>query len=291
MPHEIVPFHVSLLGVLLGTLAWAVFVYRSDRFEREPLKTLFFVCLIGGLLSSVVTLIMELGVAALLGLGDINLLEISTGRAAKISIMSGVVEEFAKALFTVLLIRRRSAFNEPVDGVIYAMTVALGFSLFENIGYAFQGGLFGVIARSLTATPMHVSVAAIWGLGIARARFGGGDRWVRHMWHLYLAAAGIHAAYNFAIFSYPTLLTMILVNVPIVIVTLVIARRITKKLSKQGPFRPSAFCVSCDTMNAAQSSVCRHCGAILTAPAPQPDPVDAQAAAPEPAQEEPTPVS
>lgn len=256
------------LGLVIGTLAWAVFVYRSDRFEREPMKTLLFVGAVGGLLSAIVATTCEVVFGLVTGIefdlsgsGDV-------GNAAVLGVMAGVIEEFVKVFTTVMLIRRKPAFNEPVDGVIYAMTVALGFALFENAMYAIGGGLGTVVARSLTATPMHIGVAALWGAGIAKARFGGDDRWFKHIWPWFLAAASIHAVYNFAIFAFPTPLTMILVNVPCVVVLLVIARKITRRLSNQGPFRPDSYCVNCNRMNPENSSRCGYCGQSLARPTP-----------------------
>ena len=74
-------------------------------------------------------------------------------------------------MVAVFLLRRLREFNEPVDGLIYSMTVALGFAAFENIEYTVNGGLGVLVVRSFTAVPLHVGLASIWGTGIARAKF------------------------------------------------------------------------------------------------------------------------
>ena len=55
--------------------------------------------------------------------------------------------------------------------MIYAMTVALGFAALENIEYVIRFGAGVLVARALFSMPIHLACAAIWGYGLARARF------------------------------------------------------------------------------------------------------------------------
>ncbi len=51
--------------------------------------------------------------------------------------LSGGIEEFLKWLFLYHLIFRHEAFDEPYDGIVYAVAVSLGYATLENIIYAF----------------------------------------------------------------------------------------------------------------------------------------------------------
>jgi len=83
----------------------------------------------------------------------------------------GLNEEFFKAFAAVILLRRLKDFNEPADALVYSMTVALGFAMLENIEYVPRYGFFSVYVRQFNAVPLHLGLAAIWGMGIAKAKF------------------------------------------------------------------------------------------------------------------------
>jgi len=58
----------------------------------------------------------------------------------------GLGEELLKYLVVVLYAFRKPSFNEPFDGIVYAVMVSLGFAAFENIIYVMEGGLGVAIA-------------------------------------------------------------------------------------------------------------------------------------------------
>ena len=47
------------------------------------------------------------------------------------------VEELLKFLVLYFIVLRRSEFNEPMDGIVYGVTVSLGFATYENYSYVF----------------------------------------------------------------------------------------------------------------------------------------------------------
>ena len=66
------------------------------------------------------------------------------------------------------LLMKRSTWNSPefncmFDGVVYGVTVALGFAVFENIGYVLQFGLMTALVRAVTAIPGHASFGVFMG--------------------------------------------------------------------------------------------------------------------------------
>ena len=68
-------------------------------------------------------------------------------------------------------------FDEPMDAIVYASAVALGFATVENLGYishAFTGEAFAatVLLRALLSVPAHALHSSIWAYGIALAKFG-----------------------------------------------------------------------------------------------------------------------
>ena len=50
-------------------------------------------------------------------------------------IRAAFVEEFFKACVIIFYCTRKTAFDEPMDGVIYGIVASLGFAAYENIDY------------------------------------------------------------------------------------------------------------------------------------------------------------
>jgi len=257
-----------LVAGLASAAAWLWIIYRADRFQREPLKRLLHVGIVGGFASALAASVGNLAMMAILGIpGDLDS-GLPPLLAGGFSLFVGFNEELCKAAATVFLVRRMRDFDEPVDAVVYGMTVALGFAAFENLEYVGSGGMPVLIARTLTSMPLHIGLAALWGAGIAKARFRAGDAWVGSLLPFYLVAALLHATYDFALFAWPGSAAVALITLPSLVATLVVARRIVKGLVRQSPFRPASTCPACDRPNPTGARFCAKCGASLgSAPA------------------------
>jgi RsiW-degrading membrane proteinase PrsW (M82 family) len=153
---------------------------------------------------------------------------------------AGPVEELAKFLIFWLLIRPPHALKEPLDGVLQAASVALGFAAMENFSYGVEfDSVRLVLFRSLVTTTGHVSYAAIWGLFAASLRFklirtdAGGARKVLLL--AVLGSALLHSFYNM-------LLAFDLVPFAYALdaVSLGTAALIYRSLVRQSPFRAAS---------------------------------------------------
>ncbi|HKX30710.1 MAG TPA: PrsW family glutamic-type intramembrane protease [Blastocatellia bacterium] len=82
----------------------------------------------------------------------------------------GPVEEGMKLLVVYFYTYRRPEFDEPLDGVIYSATSALGFASIENIIYLAQNDPMLVLLRGPLSNPGHALFSAIWGLSLSRAK-------------------------------------------------------------------------------------------------------------------------
>ncbi|WP_445154279.1 PrsW family intramembrane metalloprotease [Arthrobacter sp. Hor0625] len=123
----VVGFIASLLP--LGSVLLAV--RYIDRWEPEPKRLLFFAFGWGALVSIAVTMLIQpfFTFAA----GPASGLDY---RTFAVTVQAPVVEEFAKSLgLLLLLLFARKQFDGPVDGIVFAFTVAGGFAFTENILY------------------------------------------------------------------------------------------------------------------------------------------------------------
>jgi protease PrsW len=124
-------FVVGFIASLIPLSAVLLAVFFIDRWEPEPRRLLLFAFLWGAVVSISVTLLIQpfLALAAAPPAG-------MDYRTFALTVQAPVVEEFAKSLgLLLLLLAARKHFDGPVDGVVFAFTIAGGFAFTENILY------------------------------------------------------------------------------------------------------------------------------------------------------------
>ncbi|XAS69699.1 PrsW family intramembrane metalloprotease [Micrococcaceae bacterium Sec5.7] len=124
-------FFIGFVASLVPLAAVLLAVYVIDRWEPEPKRLLLFAFTWGAAVSIAVTLLVQPVFAlAYAGPSDEGYLTFMT------TVQAPVVEEFAKGLgLLLLLLLARKHFDGPVDGVVFAFTIAGGFAFTENILY------------------------------------------------------------------------------------------------------------------------------------------------------------
>jgi len=176
---------VLTVAPVIGVLLW---LYTADA-NREPwrkiLKT-FFLGAAAAILALIFFLPM-LGLTTVAGTPTTFFFLLSFLGAA-------IPEESAKLLVIRGYCARLPSFDEPMDGLVYGATAALGFALFENIVYVAQGTMFTAIIRGLTAVPGHAILGAMIGYSISSAMFEPESR--SRTWKGLVAAILCHGSYN-----------------------------------------------------------------------------------------------
>ncbi|MDB3951100.1 PrsW family glutamic-type intramembrane protease [Gammaproteobacteria bacterium] len=115
------------------------------------------------------------------------------------SYRAGFTEETLKFLVLYFYIRPKTAFNEPMDAIVYGVIVSLGFATFENISYVYSGNLevdsFSLaIMRAVSAIPMHATCGIIMGYFFGLYAFSHSKQFLIKS---IIFPIGIHATYNF----------------------------------------------------------------------------------------------
>lgn len=215
---------VPLIVVLLA-IRWV------DRWEPEPRWALWFAFLWGGAVSVAIALIVDLGVqltvAAALPGG-------APDEAVQAVVQAPVVEELAKGLGVLLLFAfARAHFDGPVDGLVYAATIAAGFAFTENILYfgaaLAEGGASGLgatfVVRGIFSPFAHVLFTACTGLALGIAARRGAGAGVAGWFVLGLIGAiALHALWNGSLaFSSDAVALYLTVQVPIFVGAILLA--------------------------------------------------------------------
>lgn len=183
---------LQLIGLSLapGT-AIILYIYLKDKHEREPLPLLL-ISFFYGVLSTVVTLIISWPLNAFVILDGANLLDQFYSAFFKVAL----VEEFSKFLFVRVVLLPNRNFNEPFDGIVYAIMVGMGFASMENVIYVFQYGFETGIWRMFTAVPAHATFAVLMGFFLGKAKFARTKRFL-YMVIALLAATFFHGSYDY----------------------------------------------------------------------------------------------
>lgn len=255
-------------AVAISAIVWLLIIYRYDRLEPEPVKVLAYLLIAGGFLSSFPASYLNVTFAELTGFmtffvnGTTHTMD--PVDVAIFSIFVGFNEEILKALVTVFLVRKLKDFNEPIDGLIYSMTVALGFAAYENIQYTLMGGLDTLLLRSLTSVPIHIGLASIWGIGISKGKFIRGNLKIVKLFPYITAAAVLHSIYDFIQFKSISEDFSFYIAFIFSMGILFFAIKRMKLYLYESPFIGSLKCSNCGHENELKSIKCSSCGDYLT---------------------------
>ncbi|WDM03098.1 PrsW family intramembrane metalloprotease [Alicyclobacillus cycloheptanicus] len=172
---------------MIPVLVLMVWLYTRDTLHPEPKRAVYRLFLLGaaivlpaGLLERVM---MDSGVG---GTGTGWKTAIVTG-----FFVAGMVEEFLKASIVDRGAIQRGLAKDPIDCVIYAGSVALGFAMVENILYVTSSGFSTAILRSVTAVPAHLMFGILMGNFFARSLWNHGNRALA-----YIVPACAHGLYD-----------------------------------------------------------------------------------------------
>ena len=109
-------------------------------------------------------------------------------------------EEGSKFLLLRLAIFNRKEFDEPFDGIVYAVMVGMGFATLENISYVFEHGIGTAITGMFLSVPAHGTFAVLMGYYTGLAKFDPSRR-KRYFFLAILLPVFFHGSFDFCLFS------------------------------------------------------------------------------------------
>ena len=131
----------------------AFYIYFRDKHEPEPIPLLILSFLFG-VLSVFVTIAISIPLNKLVTIHEDSIGE----QAIHAFVIVALVEDFSKFIFVRGILYRNKNFNEPFDGIVYAVMVGMGFATMENLFYVLNSGGVTAVLRIFTAVPAHVNV-------------------------------------------------------------------------------------------------------------------------------------
>ena len=143
-----------LLLAIAPVMIVVIFIYYKDKFEKEPIPFLFKTFLLGASASVLITVVLHFLANSVLPLVDSKSI---FQQLIKAFVIVALVEEFSKYIIVRYFTQNKREFNEPFDGIVYAVMVSMGFAGLENVLYVYQYGVTTGITRAFTAVPAHAT--------------------------------------------------------------------------------------------------------------------------------------
>ncbi|WP_290696502.1 PrsW family glutamic-type intramembrane protease [Lacinutrix sp.] len=172
-----------------------LYIYLKDKYEKEPKQLLLISFLLGAIVSIIITTILYRFFDLALPLtNSLSVLQ----QFVQAFFVVGFSEELSKYLVVLLFAQRHKAFNEPFDGIVYAVMVSMGFAATENILYVMESGPTTALLRAFTAIPAHATFGILMGYFMGKAKFSN-NRILLNLSGLVLAVL-FHGAYDFFLF-------------------------------------------------------------------------------------------
>jgi len=159
-----------LLLALAPSLAICIFIYYKDKFNPEPKKLLVYSFLLGAI-SIIPAIGLSYGIKYFFGINHTDNAP-DADQLIYAFLAIALSEEGAKFFFLRFYAYRKKDFDEPFDGITYAVIISMGFATVENLLYVYDGGgLSTGIHRMFTAVPGHASFAVVMGYYVGLAKF------------------------------------------------------------------------------------------------------------------------
>jgi protease PrsW len=186
---------LSLLSVLIAAVAPGVallsYFYLKDRYDPEPISLVLRLFFFGVLIVFPVIVLQR---AFVQGFGDHPLVFAF--------ITSSLPEEFMKWFIVFFIIYKHTNFDEPYDGIVYAVAVSLGFATLENVLYALLNSMdfSTLLLRAFLPVSGHAMFGVIMGYHFGRAKFDP-ERATKHLALALLLPFFWHGVFDFTLYA------------------------------------------------------------------------------------------
>jgi RsiW-degrading membrane proteinase PrsW (M82 family) len=231
---------MGLLALAIAPgIAICLFIYFKDKYNREPLWLLilsFFM----GMLSIIPAIIIQVAltkpVEHIMGEGILYTAVFSY-------IIVALSEESCKFLALRFLPFRRKAFDDPFDGIVYAVVVSMGFATLENIMYVTNHGIATGILRMFLSVPAHATFGVLMGYHLGLAKFDPANK-RRHIALAIFWPVLFHGTFDFLLFVGNTWL-----HFAGAVVSFIVAVTLSLKLIRRKQKISQNYFVNIDTIN------------------------------------------
>lgn len=217
-----------LIAALAPVAVLIYYIYRRDKYQKEPVKELLKAFGLG-----IMSVFASLLISTPLGSMGLYGNEPSTlwGALSTSFFGAAVPEEIAKFLMFWLLVRENRFFDERMDGIVYASVVSLGFAAVENIMYLvsnYESWMAVGISRALFSVPAHFFFGVLMGYYYSLYRFCPSES-KAYGWLILGAPIIAHGLFDTVLFSVNVLPSLSLI---LMVLFLILCNNLRKRASR-----------------------------------------------------------
>ena len=212
-----------LLITILPSILIILFFINSDKF-KEPTKEIIKIFFLG-ILITIPAYILNTYISDFL----YKKTELSEGLISSF-LTAAPVEEGLKLSILYYFVYKMKDFNEPIDGIVYGVTVSLGFATLENLYYVYlladyfeTTSMALAVIRSFSAVPAHAVFGIFMGYFFMKYSFiKKGD----NLFFAFVVPFVLHGCYNLFTTS------NFFVSLGLILISWIIALRLFSRLKK-----------------------------------------------------------
>lgn len=153
-------FAIFSAGIAPG-LALLSYFYLKDEYDKEPLSQVMRLFFLGVILVFPIMFIQYV----------LDYEQVFQHILFDAFFASGLLEEFFKWFFLYFTIFQIDEFDEHYDGIVYGVSISLGFATMENILYLLGNGIEYALGRAILPVSSHALFGVIMGYYLGKGKF------------------------------------------------------------------------------------------------------------------------
>ncbi|CAM3973409.1 glutamic-type intramembrane protease PrsW [Lederbergia lenta] len=177
-------------GIAPG-LALLSYFYLKDQYDQEPVLMVFKVFLFGVFITFPIMFIQYV----------IDAEGLITNNILHSYVSASLLEEFFKWFMLFFAVYQHADFDEPYDGIVYGVSISLGFATVENILFLVANGVGFAFGRALFPVSSHALFGVLMGYYLGKAKFNIGGK--KHRWILisFFVPFLLHGLYDYILLT------------------------------------------------------------------------------------------
>jgi len=177
-------------GIAPG-LALLCYFYLKDQYEQEPILFVFKSFMYGAILTFPIMFIQHV----------LQTEHVLQGKIGNAFIGTSLLEEFFKWFILYFAVYKHGDFNEPYDGIVYGVSVSLGFATVENIISLIGNGIEVAVGRALLPVSSHALFGVVMGYYLGKGKFSNDKKYLKWIFLSFFIVFLLHGIYDFILIS------------------------------------------------------------------------------------------
>jgi RsiW-degrading membrane proteinase PrsW (M82 family) len=214
-----------MIAAITPGISLLCYFYLKDKYEAEPISMVARLFIFGAIL---VFPLMVIQRAFVLGFGE-NPFVFSF-------VYSAGIEESIKFIIVYYVIYKHIYFDEPYDGIIYAVALSLGFATVENVIYAIVdfSSFSHLLLRAFLPVSAHALFGVFMGYQLGKAKFNP-PKEKKYLYIALILPLIFHGIFDYILLEFKT--TWLWFILPLMLLLWYFSLRMLNKANERSPFR------------------------------------------------------